>query len=279
MNTKPKLLTASQRRNLVEAIGLARNIRSAAAKVKPPAQKVDKLPGFSQMQLKAAIDKITKTRQEAEVIRKQYETVLKQLKDLDKSEADGVEQLKAAAKAMGVTEGACVETEKALLEWTAFLRDSAPGIEQMIAKSDDPEVIKKGLKAGDFFGKIGAELGVEIAEKVEALYKATKESLVVTNVIVTPFKIVAKTGSTHPVVLKKAGLGDVVLAVKGWLAGKKDSAMQHLIQFGGTLKEWVKGFKDRSTVAVKAKDDLKSALADARKEIEAFEKNFDKAMA
>lgn len=269
----PRLMTASQRRDLAEAIRLVRGIDSITYDIPKLGKgkgkdvtEVTKLPGYSPMQLRAELSKIAKIRQEYELIRKQYEETLKQLSDLEKQEAEGIKKLKEAAEKMGQTGKFVAETEEALLEWTAFTQEKRPGIEQMIARADDPEVIKKGLNAGDLFGRIAEKLGNEIAQTVAEIYKNCAEDLTHTAYALRGLKVVIKTKEQNPAVVKKAGLMDVVVGVKDWLAGKANAAAKAILHFSGSITDWVKGYDRRERAVEKSYLNLRKALAEARKE-------------
>lgn len=245
-----RLLTARQRRDLVEAIRLA----------KTPEYTLKKLPGFSPMQLRQHIDRIADVRQELDIMATEYEYVLKKMKDLEKEEKEGLKKLKKAGEQLREKGRICVETEKALLNFTAYTQEKRPGIDQML---EHPEDSKWGEKAGDLFGRIAKKLGGEIAEQVEQIYEQCKEDLTHTANVAGRLKIVAKTSSLPPEVVKTAGLADTIVSIKEWLAGGTSSMIKKVIGFVGDIGRWVKGFVVRTKMVKKASTDLKKALTDA----------------
>lgn len=249
----PSLLTASQRQNLIEAIQLSREADAGPVNL-------DKLPGFAPMQLRAQIDKVAKIHQELVIMQKQYETVLKEMGKLEKEEEKGLEILKKAAKELGTKNKYVVEAETALLSWTAAQTPKRPGVEQMITR---PEDAKEGEKAGDLFGRIQAELGGHIADKVSTIYLACMEDLSHTSAVISSLKIVAKTDAIRSDVVKKAGLGDIIGGVKAWLSGHISPIMERITKFNGTVMEWVKGFTARTVIVEIACKELQKALDDA----------------
>lgn len=249
-------LTASQRRDLNEAIRLANDTVTAAGEMS-----ISKMPGFSPMQLRQQIDQLGKVRQEIQLLSAQYEGVLKQLKDLEKEEKEGMDALKEAAAQMREKGKYVVEAEKALIEFTAYLTEKRPGIEQMIAV---PEDSKWGDKAGDFFGRIAAKFGAEVGAAVQEIYEATKEDLTHTTMAVRGLKLVTKTSSLDEATLKTAGIMDSVIMVKEWLAGKARS----LFNFVGDVGRWLKGFVERTKLVRKKRDDLEKAVSSAQSQID-----------
>jgi hypothetical protein len=187
--------------------------------------------------------------------------VLKKLSGLDDKEKKGVAALKTAAGQIKQKERFLVEAENGLLEFTAFVQEKRPGVEQMLA---DPTSSKFGDKAGDFFGRVGATLGKEVQEAVAAIYEETKEDLTHTADAIRGLKVVAKTASVKTASLKKAGLADMVVSFKDWLAGQApDGYIKRILNFAGDVKKWIKGFTTRTSIVRKNKDGLLKALKDA----------------
>jgi len=253
------VLTASQRRDLVDVISIIQD-KTAAVEVTP----LTKMPGFSPMQLRAEIKKIAGLRIEMEILRKQYETVLKQLSDLDEEEKKGLATLKEAAVELGRKGKFLVEAKEALLEFTAYTQEKRPGIEQMIATPDDPDVLKKGLKAGDLFGRIAAKLGDEVSRTVQELYSQCSEDLTHTAMAIKGLKVVVKTSSLNTNLVKRAGIMDAVVSIKEWLAGELDPIAQRILGFAGSISKWLRGFTERTKATSKATSELKKALDTAR---------------
>jgi len=256
-----RVLTASQRFDLVEAITLAKSTGKKAAD--PIA--ITKMPGFSPMQLKQQIDRLADIQREIELLSTQYESVLSQLKGLEKEEKAGLDKLKKAAKEMRDKGKFVAEAEKALLQFTAYTQEKRPGIEQMIAR---PQDTKWGDKAGDLFGRIAAKLGADISKAVEEMYRQCEEDLTHTASAVRGLKIVTKTSSLHPQIIKSAGLVDTVVAIKEWIAGKKDALAQRIINFAGDIGRWLKGFVERTKLVKKNRDMLIKSIDGAKKDID-----------
>jgi ABC-type transporter Mla subunit MlaD len=229
-----------------------------------PRTSIKEIPGFSPQQLRTAIDQIVKVRQKSTALRTQFEAQLKQIKDLDDQEKKGLAALKAAASQMKQKERFLVEAETGLLEFTAFLQDKRPGVEQMLA---DPETSKFGDKAGDFFGRVGARLGKKVQDTIAEIYSETEDDLTHTADAIRGLKIVAKTASINASTMKKAGVTDVVISLKEWLTGKVDGAVKRILNFGGDIKRWVKGFVERTKVVKSNTNDLTKALDDAKDSI------------
>jgi hypothetical protein len=145
------------------------------------------------------------------------------------------------------------------------LQEKRPGVEQMVG---DPATSKLGDKAGEFFRRIGAKLGKEMAKAVEEIYRETEDDLTHTANAVRGLKVVAKTASLRKAALKKAGLSDVVVSVKEWLAGRADSLVQRIINFTGDIKKWLRGFQTRTAIVKKETMSLLAALDDARSSID-----------
>ena len=248
-----------------EALHIAAEINGKKVKKAAGRVQIDKLPGFSPMQLKQAIDQVVSVRQEAQQIRTQYERVLAQLNDLDDKEKKGLADLKKAAAQVKQKERFCVEAENGLLEFTAFLQEKRPGVEQMLA---DPETSKFGDKAGDFFGRVGAKLGKDVQEAIAAIYEETKEDLTHTADAIRGLKVVAKTASIRESSMKKAGLADMAVSVKMWLQGEVDSLSKRILNFAGNIKRWVTGFVMRTKVVQKNTDNLLKGLNVAQMAIE-----------
>jgi hypothetical protein len=221
---------------------------------------IERMPGFSGMQLRQQIDRLGAIQREVKIINAQYEAVMKQLAGLEKEEKAGLDLLKKAAGEMRDKGKYAAEAETALLEFTTYLTEKRPGIEQMIASPTDA---KWGDKAGDFFGRIAAKLGDEVAKAVEGMYEATKEDLTHTVMAVKGLKVVQKTAGMDAAIVKQAGLSDMIVGVKEWLAGKARSFMG----FMGDIGRWFKGFVERTKLVKESKDNLKSSIAKAKGDI------------
>jgi hypothetical protein len=219
------------------------------------------------MQLKAEINRLSDLRKEIVTHTKLFEDAIKRLKELEKDEKGGLANLKKAAQQMREKGKYVFEAEQALLEFTAYLQDKTPGIAQMIEDPNDPKS-KYGDKAGDFFGRVAGKLGQEVADTVATIYEETKQDLTHTAMAVRGLKIVQKTASIPEGVAKTAGLADIAVAIKDWLAGGVDRAAQKVLGFMGDVSKWLKGFVLRTKMVRKASDTLKDALGNAEKQID-----------
>ena len=148
-----------------------------------------------------------------------------------------------------------------MLEFTAYIKDQVPGIEQMVAR---PEDTKYGDKAGDLYGRIAAVYGAKISEGVEGLYKECKEDLTHAADAITAFKIIVKSSSLPNEVVKSAGLADTIVSIKEWIAGKA----QRLFRIVGDIGRWVKGFVERTKLAKKSNYQVKKAIASAKTDVD-----------
>ena len=190
---------------------------------------------------------------------------MSQLKNLENDEKKGVGILRKAAAQMKQKGRFLIEAENGLLEFTAYLQEKRPGVEQMLA---DPATSKFGDKAGDFFIRIGAKLGKAVQDSVQQIYRETEEDLTHSADAIRGLKIVAKTASVKTASLKKAGLADMAVSVREWLAGRPDSLIQRIINFTGDIKRWVKGFVARTGIVRKETTKLLGALNDAKTSID-----------
>ena len=227
---------------------------------------LDKLPGFSPMQLRQQIDRIVDIRQRATQMRLQFESVLKELSGLDDEESSGLKKLREAANQVKEKEKFLVESERGLLEFTAYAQRKRPGVEQMLA---DPATSKFGDKAGDFFNRVGAKLGKAVQEAVSSIYTQTEEDLTHMADCVSGLKVVERTASVTAATQKKAGLADALIAIKDWLAGKApDSMASRIINFAGDIERFVRGFAERTGLVKKSTKDLTDAMDEAMKEVD-----------
>jgi hypothetical protein len=86
-------------------------------------------------------------------------------------------------------------------------------------------------------------------------------------------KIVQKTASIPEGAAKTAGLADIAVGIKDWLAGGVDRAAQRIMGFMGDVQKWLKGFVLRTKMVRKSKDNLLTALANAEKNIDGMFQN------
>lgn len=236
---------------------MAYNIRLKLAAKKDPRVVITALPGMTPASTREKINRIVEVRHELEIVRKQYEAVLEKLAGLSADEKAGVAELRKAAEQMAVKDKYLVEAEHGLLEFTAYLKEISPGPEQII---QTPEEAKEGERAGGFFLKVGEKLGEQIEASVREIWEAVKKDITYADNQVTALKVVAKTSTVTASELRKAGVDDIVLAVREWLTGVADDVAQRIFGFSGTLSKWVKGFFVRSDMVKNSHDDLLDAI-------------------
>jgi hypothetical protein len=229
-----------------------------------PAVTLSTLPGYSPMQIKQQIDRLVEVRQQMDAIASQFSAVLNEYDALTKEEKAGKAELKNAAKELRAKSKIVVEAETGMLEFVGYLQAKRPGVEQMLA---DPSS-KWGEKAGNFFARIGKELGDAIQEEVERIYQETKEDLTHTAGAVTGLKVVSKTASLNQRALQATMLGDIVQSMRDWVSGGINTIVRRTLKFSGSLKNWVKGFVDRTKIVQKSKDNLLSAIKEAQNQID-----------
>ena len=213
------------------------------------------------MQLKQFIDRLADIRQKHAMMTAQYKDVLKQMKDLEKDEKKGLDKLNEAARQMEKTGNFVSESEKALIEFNAKIQNKRPGIKQMLAR---PEEVKFGEKAGDYFGRLAARLEADVMAIVEEEWENCKEDLTHAARCVSKIKLVVKSSSIPPEVMKTAGIVDVVISVKEWLAGKA----RRLFDIVGDVGRWLKGFVERGKRVGKANAQLKKVLDTTIKDVD-----------
>lgn len=252
--------------NFREAVSIARDI--IAAKPEPRID-VDRLPGLAPMQVKAYIAQIVEARQELEKIRAQYEAVVTQMTNLEGAEKKAVDTLKEAAAQMKEKGRYLVDTEKALLEFTAYTDTKRPGIKQMLF---DPADVPVGDKAGELINRISAKLGDQVATAVAQIYRECYEDLSHASDAVRAFKVVAKTAGVDEGRMRKAGLSDFVVGVKDWLSGAADAFTKKVMGFSGDISRWIKGFTERTKI-------VKSGAKTIADSLDEFKDAMDKANA
>lgn len=273
----PKRSFEASRRDFRECVALINESATKVASVHTagrsvPRELITALPGLSKMQTESHLNAIAKARQEADILRKQYETVINQLKDLEADEKKNVAILKKAAGQIKEKGRYLIETESALVEFTAYLQDKRPGIMQMLG---DPEKTEVGAKAGEMIQRVAAKLGDDVADAVDAIYRETYQDLTHVADAMRGFKVVNKTASLRSVVkeakLREAGLSDYVTIVKDWLAGAADAATKKVMNFAGDISRWLKGFVNRTKIVKQNRDKVVSGVNN-------FMKTVDKAL-
>jgi len=257
-----KCLTATQRANLVEAIQLSRNLQS---KVEPDTIFMDKLPGLSPAQLRAHIDALHQVQIDLALMEKEQAAILKKFRGLEAAQKKGLETLKKAGEQLAEKGKIVVETEKAVLNFTAYTQEKIPGIKQLVAI---PDPKKPDEKAGNLYAQIASKFGAEISLGIQELIDQCTKDLTHTADVAGYFKILAKTEGITAGVLKNAGLAETVVSFKDWLSGKVNPLVQRFLGFAGDINKWVKGFVERTKLAKKAQTDVENAIARMMKETE-----------
>lgn len=254
--------------DLTEAKAIAKAAGLDVVAAKPAPESIKVLPGLTATVLRQHIDRLVDLQGEIAVSKKAIDSQLKAIKGLEDKQKEGSELLKKAAAALGKDGQFIAEAEKGLLQFTAFVKSNAPGVDQMINAQDpkDPDA-----KAGDFFGRVQADLGAEIAAKVQKIWENTREDLTEFNRVISPFKVTAKTASVSEHALRTAGLADIVVGFKSWLAGEHGGLVARVVGFAGTIKQWVdkKIFRSKQleketseliAMLLKAEDDMDNVM-------------------
>ena len=255
--------------DLTEAKAIAKAAGLDVVAAKPAAESIKVLPGLTATVLRQHIDRLVDLQGEIAVSKKAIDSQLKAIKGLEDKQKEGSELLKKAAAALGKDGQFIAEAEKGLLQFTAFVKSNAPGVDQMI-NAPDPQ--NPEAKAGDFFGRIQADLGDEIAAKVQKIWETTREDLTEFNRVISPFKITAKTASVSDHALRTAGLADIVVGFKSWLAGEHGGLVARVVGFAGTIKQWVdkkifrskqleKLISELNAMLLKAEDDMDNVMS------------------
>lgn len=240
----------------VDLAEIRRELREMIAKA-PDRVEISELPGMSKSQVKSWIASVVKARQELETIRMQYEAVLKQMKGLEDVEKKGIDTLKTAAAQMKEKGRYLVDTENGLLEFTAYIDTKRPGIKQMLF---DPETTPAGEKAGELLERVSRKLGEEVAAEIANIYRECYEDLSHSSDALKLLKVVSKTASVDMARLKKAGVADVIISIKDWLAGGTDSIVKRMLNFAGDVNRWIKGFIERTKLVKKSADKVSGNL-------------------
>lgn len=222
------------------------------------------LSGLDPMALRGHTDRIVQIRQEIAVVQRQFTEALKRVSGLEADEKKGVAALKKAADSMNEKGKHLLATENGLLQFAAFMSDKAPGIDQMIARGDEA---KNGQLAADYFGRISARLGDQIAADVELCSSACQDDLTYARMVIRGLKVTAKTASVDNAALKQAGIADLVVSFREWLTGGRDALVQRLLAYPKDINAWVKSFTTRTKMVAGAAKDINSLISSAEKDI------------
>ena len=135
----------------------------------------------------------------------------------------------------------------------------------MIARADDS---KWGDKAGDFFGRIAKQFDADVAKQVEVIYEMTKSDLTHVAMAVRGLKVVAKTASLPASTARTAGIADMAVSIKSWLAGAADRVAERMLGFAGDVVKWLKGFDLRSKMVEKSKNSIEDSISKFESDLE-----------
>jgi hypothetical protein len=113
-----------------------------------------------------------------------------------------------------------LKVRTAIIKYTKSPERKRPGFEQM--KSSDTESIKE--KGGDLFGRIEAELGAEIAEKVSLIADTVWEELTHIQPVVRGLKYEVENGP-KTASSRQAGILDIILKFRAWIGSKINQIM------------------------------------------------------
>jgi hypothetical protein len=226
---------------------------------------LDTLPGLSKMQLEAQVDRLLDLEKEIAAITAEYDAVFKKLSGLEKSQKEGLEVLKKAAAQVDAKGKVIIETRQGLIQFVAKMNTSTPGLEQIMARPDE---VKPGERVGDLLGKLLAQLDAEVSAKCVDIIRQTKEELTYSQQICSGLKVVAKTASMPTAVAKQAGIADVAVSIKNWLAGAADALSKRILGVVGDVSRFLQTCVERTKLVQKASNDISKSLAAASKELD-----------
>lgn len=226
---------------------------------------LETLPGISKMQLEAQVDRLLDLEKEVAAITAEYDAVFKKLAGLEKAQKEGLEVLKKAAAQVDAKGKVVIETRQGLIQFIAKMNTSTPGLEQILARPSD---VKPGERAGDLLGKLLAQLDAEVAAKCVEIIRQTSEELTYSQQICSGLKVVAKTASLPAPVAKQAGIADVAVSIKNWLAGTADALSKRILGVVGDVGRFLQTCVERTKLVQKASTDISKSLAAASKELD-----------
>ena len=248
-------------RDFHTACALGREIKKAGPS---PRVNIIALPGIEEGDLKEQIDRVVMVRHEITRLTLQYEAVLKTLAGLTAEEKKGIEKLKMAAKQMREKGRYLVEAEDAILEFTAYLGSARPGLRQLLGEPS------KNERGGALMERIALRLGKQIADAVQEIYENTYEDLTETPDAIRGLKVVAKTASVRTAALKRAGIADIVVGVKEWLAGEVSALSKRALGIAVKITTWVAGFIERTKLVKSGLGKLSTAIKSGQDELDAL---------
>ena len=230
--TQEKFLALTEKQQSGE---LAAN--AAAGKADPKLASNTLEASLAKLAKLAAVGKLTDTQAEAAVqklieldtalteteaeIEKLAGALLKRQKNLTAEQKKVLTTLKDNLPQTIVGQKATIlKVRNAIIKYTKSPERKRPGFEQM----KSPNVLDLEEKGGDLYGRIEAELGAEISKKVAIIADTVFEELTHLNPVVRGLKYeldnAQKTAST-----KAAGVLDIILKFRTWLASKIDQFM------------------------------------------------------
>ena len=249
----------------LDSIVAARNPQELARAARHLRAALDTLPGFSKMQMEQKVDELLELEKQIVEVNALYAEVFKRLSGLKKEQEAGLDILKKAAAQVDAKGKTVVETRNGIIEFVAKMSTSTPGLEQIMMNPSDA---KPGERAGDLLGRLIAELDAEVAAKCVEIILQTKKDLTYSKQICSGLKVVAKTASISPSITKQAGLAEIVVSVKDWLAGQADNLSQKILGVVGDVTRFFKTCLERTKIVQKAGDDVQNLLGNASAQID-----------
>jgi hypothetical protein len=217
------------------------------------------------MQMEQKVDELLELEKQIAEVNALYAEVFKRLSGLKKEQEAGLDILKKAAAQVHAKGKTVVETRNGIIEFVAKMSSSTPGLEQIMMNPSDA---KPGERAGDLLGRLIAELDAEVAAKCVEIILQTKKDLTYSKQICYGLKVVAKTATISPSITKQAGLAEIVVSVKDWLAGQADNLSQKILGVVGDVTRFFKTCLERTKIVQKAGDDVQNLLDNASAQID-----------
>ena len=227
---------------------------------------LDTLPGISKMQMEAQVDALLEIEKEIVKIQAEYDAVFKKLAGLEKDQKAGLAILKKAADQVDAKGKTIVETRNGIIEFVAKINTSTPGIEQLLMNPADAK--KPGERAGDLLGRLLEQVDAEVAAKCIEIIQQTKKDLTYSTQITQGLKVVAKTASVPSSLAKQAGIAEIAVSIKDWLAGQASEISKKITGIVGDVTFFFKTCLERTKIVQKAGDDVQTLLSDASSNVD-----------
>jgi cell division septum initiation protein DivIVA len=217
------------------------------------------------MQMEAQVDVLLNIEREIAKVQAEYEAVFKKLAGLEKEQKEGLAILKKAADQVDAKGKVIIETRTGIVEFIAKINTSVPSVEQILKNPSD---VKPGERAGDLLGRLLEQVDAEVAAKCVEIITQTKKDLTYSTQITQSLKVVAKTASIPDHITKQAGLAEVVVSVKDWLAGQASNLSKKILGVIGDVTMFFKTCLERTKMVQKAGKDVQSILSSASSQAE-----------